>query len=194
MNQGLLPVPLPEDSGEVDKDQCRLWIGNLDPRITEFALLKILQKHGSLTKFDFLYHKSGPDQGKPRGYCFASYSSREEAENARRKLDGKLALSRKLAVKWANAVDEDSSPSKKVADKKPDTQRDTSAESTIRAIEAKLKSMEDSQHQFSLSLKPEALPGSSRLSYLNSESKPSSIKPEQNLLEEIEEDDINPIF
>ncbi|KAK3590512.1 hypothetical protein CHS0354_037559 [Potamilus streckersoni] len=177
MDQGLLPVPLPEDSGGAEKDQCRLWIGNLDPRITEFALLKILQKHGTLTKFDFLYHKSGPDQGKPRGYCFASFSSREEAENARRKLDGKLALSRKLAVKWAYTVDEDSSSSKKAADKKLDAQRDNqSPENTIRAIEAKLKSMEDSQHQFSLSLKPEAPPGSSRLSYLNREQREQTLK------------------
>lgn len=45
-------------------------------RHDRFSILKILQKFGSLKKFDFLYHKSGPDQGKSRGYCFASYDDK----------------------------------------------------------------------------------------------------------------------
>ena len=40
------------------------------------AMVKILQKYGTLKKFDFLYHKSGPDIGKPRGYCFVTYENK----------------------------------------------------------------------------------------------------------------------
>ena len=39
-------------------------------------MLKLLQKYGTLEHFDFLYHKTGPEQGKPRGYCFATYSTK----------------------------------------------------------------------------------------------------------------------
>nr|XP_054771633.1 probable RNA-binding protein 18 [Lytechinus pictus] len=81
----------------------RLWIGNLDERITEFTLLKILQKYGKIEQFDFLFHKSGPNQGKPRGYCFASFENRTDAVHALHALDGKLALGKKLAVKWAHS-------------------------------------------------------------------------------------------
>lgn len=49
---------------------------NFSSRCDRFSILKILQKFGSLKKFDFLYHKSGPDQGKSRGYCFASYDNK----------------------------------------------------------------------------------------------------------------------
>lgn len=49
---------------------------NFSSRHDRFSILKILQKFGSLKKFDFLYHKSGPDQGKSRGYCFASYDNK----------------------------------------------------------------------------------------------------------------------
>ncbi|XP_064616665.1 probable RNA-binding protein 18 [Liolophura sinensis] len=98
------PLPPPPDEKMSDRgDICRLWVGNLDTRITEFTLLKLLQKYGSLDKFDFLYHKSGPDQGKPRGYCFVSYHSPEEASRAIQGLNGKLALSKKLIVRWAHA-------------------------------------------------------------------------------------------
>lgn len=49
---------------------------NFSSRHDRFSILKILQKFGSLKKFDFLYHKSGPDHGKSRGYCFASYDNK----------------------------------------------------------------------------------------------------------------------
>ncbi|KAF6126863.1 RNA binding motif protein 18 [Phyllostomus discolor] len=45
----------------------RLWIGNLDPKITEYHLLKLLQKFGTVKQFDFLFHKSGALEGQPRG-------------------------------------------------------------------------------------------------------------------------------
>lgn len=84
-------------------DGNRLWIGNIDPKITEFHLVKLLEKFGKVKQFDFLFHKSGPLEGQPRGYCFVNFSSREEAERAIQCLNGKLALSKKLVVRWAHA-------------------------------------------------------------------------------------------
>uniref|UniRef100_D6REF9 RNA binding motif protein 18 n=1 Tax=Mus musculus TaxID=10090 RepID=D6REF9_MOUSE len=43
----------------------RLWIGNLDPKITEYHLLKLLQKFGKVKQFDFLFHKSGSRTSHP---------------------------------------------------------------------------------------------------------------------------------
>ena len=42
-----------------------------------FNLLKILRRYGEIAQFDYLFHKTGPNQGKPRGYCFVSYKTRE---------------------------------------------------------------------------------------------------------------------
>ncbi|XP_053196395.1 probable RNA-binding protein 18 isoform X4 [Scomber japonicus] len=81
----------------------RLWIGNIDPKITEYHLVKLLEKFGNVKQFDFLFHKSGPMEGQPRGYCFVNFNTREEAERAIQCLNGKLALSKKLVVRWAHA-------------------------------------------------------------------------------------------
>ncbi|KAF1377438.1 hypothetical protein PFLUV_G00200820 [Perca fluviatilis] len=90
-------------SESVAHDGNRLWIGNIDPKITEYHLVKLLEKFGNVKQFDFLFHKSGPLEGQPRGYCFVNFNTREEAERAIQCLNGKLALSKKLVVRWAHA-------------------------------------------------------------------------------------------
>uniref|UniRef100_A0A803JCF7 Probable RNA-binding protein 18 n=1 Tax=Xenopus tropicalis TaxID=8364 RepID=A0A803JCF7_XENTR len=85
------------------QDGHRLWIGNVDPKITEYHLLKLLQKFGKVKQFDFLFHKSGPLEGQPRGYCFVNFETKAEAERAIHCLNGKMALSKKLVVRWAHA-------------------------------------------------------------------------------------------
>uniref|UniRef100_A0A8C2G3Q0 Probable RNA-binding protein 18 n=1 Tax=Cyprinus carpio TaxID=7962 RepID=A0A8C2G3Q0_CYPCA len=90
-------------SGGSAQDGHRLWIGNIDPKITEYHLVKLLEKFGQVKQFDFLFHKSGPLEGQPRGYCFVNFHTKEEAERAIQCLNGKLALSKKLVVRWAHA-------------------------------------------------------------------------------------------
>ncbi|KAL7643281.1 UNVERIFIED_CONTAM: hypothetical protein RMT77_006572 [Armadillidium vulgare] len=85
---------------------CRLWIGNLDSKVREFNLLKMVEKFGPLAEFDFLYHRTGPQIGQPRGYAFVTYKELEHARKAQKTLDGLEVFSRKLAVKWAHAQDE----------------------------------------------------------------------------------------
>ncbi|KAM9735642.1 putative RNA-binding protein 18 isoform 1-T1 [Menidia menidia] len=138
-------------------DGNRLWIGNIDPKITEYHLIKLLEKFGTVKQFDFLFHKSGPLEGQPRGYCFVNFSTREEAERAIQCLNGKLALSKKLVVRWAHAQVrrfegfrnektmppslEPSSSGSGEAGSITTSHLSTSAK--IRAIEAKLQMMED---------------------------------------------------
>jgi RNA recognition motif. (a.k.a. RRM, RBD, or RNP domain) len=38
-----------------------------------YALLQIFSKFGKVTKLDFLFHKTGPCKGKPRGYAFIEF-------------------------------------------------------------------------------------------------------------------------
>lgn len=141
------PISLPDPIPENKIEDRRLWIGNLDPRVTEYNLLKLVQKHGAIEKFDLLFHRSGPLAGQPRGYAFVTYSAKEDAGKAKDILDGKMVGSKKIVVRWANNV------SKEELDKpKPEiaipalagakNERKVSRETTIQAIEAKLKMME----------------------------------------------------
>ncbi|XP_075900908.1 putative RNA-binding protein 18 isoform X1 [Nelusetta ayraudi] len=141
----------------------RLWIGNIDPKITEYHLVKLLEKFGNVKQFDFLFHKSGPLEGQPRGYCFVNFNTREEAERAIQCLNGKLALSKKLVVRWAHAqvrrfegfrndkaMPQSLEPScSSAADEGPVATNHLSTSAKIRAIEAKLQMMEENPDDFS---------------------------------------------
>lgn len=51
-----------------------LWC---DPSLCRYHLVKLLEKFGNVKQFDFLFHKSGPLEGQPRGYCFVNFNTRE---------------------------------------------------------------------------------------------------------------------
>ncbi|KAG8141943.1 putative RNA binding motif protein [Naja naja] len=134
------------------QDGHRLWIGNLDPKITEYHLLKLLQKFGKVKQFDFLFHKSGVLEGQPRGYCFVNFETKQEAEQAIHCLNGKLALSKKLVVRWAHAqvkrYDQNKNEKTLPISLEPSSSTETpqsnlSVSTKIKAIETKLKMMSE---------------------------------------------------
>ncbi|XP_076316286.1 putative RNA-binding protein 18 isoform X1 [Tachypleus tridentatus] len=147
--EGSLPLPLEPSPSTADDNTSRLWVGNLDSRISEYHMIKTLQKYGKVKKFDFLFHKSGPQKGMPRGYCFVTYERKQQAECALQALDGKIALSQKLSVKWAhnapNHYEVSTHPKPPVhlpGTLKEEVKKTKSIKNQISAIEAKLKSME----------------------------------------------------
>ena len=44
-----------------------------------YNFLKIVQKPGNIEKLDFLFHRSGPQIGQPRGYAFVTYKTERDA-------------------------------------------------------------------------------------------------------------------
>jgi RNA recognition motif-containing protein len=55
----------------------RLYVGNLSPSVDEYTLIQVFQKYGQITKLDFMFHKTGVLKGKPRGYAFVEFSSKD---------------------------------------------------------------------------------------------------------------------
>ncbi|KAK4048125.1 hypothetical protein OIV83_004995 [Microbotryomycetes sp. JL201] len=80
----------------------RLYIGNLSPSVDEYSLMQLCSRHGKITKLDFLFHKTGPLKGKPRGYAFVEFESVQEAQQARNNLHDKLVRGRKINVMQAS--------------------------------------------------------------------------------------------
>ncbi|KAJ8339044.1 hypothetical protein SKAU_G00358300 [Synaphobranchus kaupii] len=139
-------------SESTSQEGHRLWIGNIDPKITEYHLVKLLEKFGKVKQFDFLFHKSGPLEGQPRGYCFVNFHTKEEAERAIQCLNGKLALSKKLVVRWAHAQvkkfdhlrgDKAMPASLEPSSSAEEMPTSLSVNAKIRAIEAKLQMMDE---------------------------------------------------
>ncbi|GMN44549.1 hypothetical protein TIFTF001_013750 [Ficus carica] len=85
-----------------EKSESRLYIGNLDLRITEAALIKMFSPYGKIVSEDFLWHTRGPKRGEPRGFAFIQYSTKEEARLAKEKMHGRLACGRPLVVRLAS--------------------------------------------------------------------------------------------
>ncbi|XP_015389553.1 uncharacterized protein LOC102607794 isoform X1 [Citrus sinensis] len=92
-----------QDASYIDeKSESRLYIGNLDLKITEAALIKMFSPYGKIVSEDFLWHTRGPKRGVPRGFAFIEYSTKEEAKLAKEKMHGRLACGRPLVVRLAS--------------------------------------------------------------------------------------------
>ncbi|CAG8606471.1 14513_t:CDS:2 [Ambispora leptoticha] len=85
-------------------DEKRLYIGNLDPSIDEYTVVKLFEPYGKITHLDYLFHKSGPRRGQPRGYCFLEYSRKEEALKAMNAMHSKVIKHRSMIVTFAYAA------------------------------------------------------------------------------------------
>jgi RNA recognition motif-containing protein len=98
----------------------RLYVGNLSPSVDEYTLIQVFQKYGRITKLDFMFHKTGVLKGKPRGFAFVEFSSKDvsalalmlakgkadakDALKAMVKLHDRLLRGRKLVVTSASSV------------------------------------------------------------------------------------------
>lgn len=69
--------PSANDVGSPTPMTHRLYVGNLSPTVDEYTLLQIFSKFGKVTKMDFMFHKTGVQKGKPRGYAFVEFSTKE---------------------------------------------------------------------------------------------------------------------
>ena len=125
----------------------KLWVGNLDSKLTEYQLLKILEKFGEVSSFDFLYTITETGKRHPRGYAFVTYTSAASAGAATKALNGVKVMSREVVVRPANPKTD---PVKTIARPIPPALRagtgdklsDDQKALKIKALEAKLAKME----------------------------------------------------
>ncbi|CAL1702437.1 unnamed protein product [Somion occarium] len=80
----------------------RLYVGNLHPSVDEYTLLQSFSKYGKISKLDFLFHKTGPMKGKPRGYAFVQFTNSDDAAKALVSANDKLLRGRKIVVTYAH--------------------------------------------------------------------------------------------
>lgn len=66
--------------------------------------MKILQKCGTIEKFDLLFHRSGLLVGQPRGYAFVTYKHVRDATVALNKLNGTRIGTKNVCVRLAKNI------------------------------------------------------------------------------------------
>lgn len=133
-------------------NNTKIWIGNIDCKVSEYQLLKIAQTFGKILSYDFLYNVSEKGSRMPRGYAFVTYASKESAEKAIHQLDRKKVFNRELHVRYANASSKSKNGVSGASQSLPSilfaggskTSKESDREAKIRQLEAKLKSLEES--------------------------------------------------
>ena len=138
---------------EASSSHVKLWVGNLPHKLTEYQLLKILEKFGTVSHFDFLYNINVAGKRSPRGYAFVTFASHDSAEKAIKDLNKTEILGREVIVRLANPkTDPDyTSSNRKIipaALKAGSKQSLTSSQKVdkIKQLEEKLKRMEKSSN------------------------------------------------
>lgn len=149
-------------SDQQQDSSVKLWVGNIPRKLSEYQLLKLCEKFGTVSQFDFLYNISEDGKRCPRGYAFVTFSDSTSAENAIKSLNKTEVMGRELLVRLANPrTDPDYSRSErkiipaalKAGSKQSLSQSEKDAK--IKQMEAKLKAMErTSENDFKVTSKP----------------------------------------
>jgi RNA-binding protein 18 len=90
-----------DEAAEASGASKRMFVGNLDMKVTEGHILKIFSKFGDVKAVQFLWHHSGPRRGQPRGYCFVEMTRLSETLAAIEALNGRKLKGRELRVNIA---------------------------------------------------------------------------------------------
>jgi RNA recognition motif-containing protein len=81
----------------------KLFVGNLDFKVTENDLQDAFAAHGSVVETNLMMDRA---TGRPRGFAFVTMSSSEEAQKAIDALNGKDLGGRALTVNLARPREE----------------------------------------------------------------------------------------
>ena len=101
------------DSNSSIENKCRLFIGNLHPSTSEGDLIHIFSAFGKLNNVEYVWHKSGPEKGRPKGFAFLEYNDEKSARRAVdaggasggsgvKKAGGICARARRLQVRYCH--------------------------------------------------------------------------------------------
>jgi len=148
------------NSVETNPAHVKLWVGNIPTKLTEYQLLKILDKFGTVSQYDFLYHISDAGKRTPRGYAFVTFNTMTSAEKAMASLNKTTVLGRELVVRLANPRTDPLGYGRKMIPAalkagSKETMSETEKSRKIRELEDKLKRMEkSSKSEFKITSMP----------------------------------------
>lgn len=86
-------------------NQKKLFVANLHQSTSEADLIKLFQFCGNVISMDYIWHKSGPLKGMPKGFAFIEMETTAEAHRAIARLNGQVVRGKKLFVAFKNDND-----------------------------------------------------------------------------------------
>uniref|UniRef100_A0A182QTJ5 U2 snRNP-associated SURP motif-containing protein n=1 Tax=Anopheles farauti TaxID=69004 RepID=A0A182QTJ5_9DIPT len=101
------PVYKETESGSFDNgdpNTTNLYLGNLNPKISEQALMELFGKYGPLASIKIMWPRSEEEKMRNRNCGFVAYMSRRDAERALRALNGRDVMGYEMKLGWGKSV------------------------------------------------------------------------------------------
>ncbi|EDV36499.1 uncharacterized protein Dana_GF11923 [Drosophila ananassae] len=95
------------DSGSFDTgdpNTTNLYLGNLNPKISEQQLMEIFGRYGPLASIKIMWPRSEEEKQRGRNCGFVAYMSRKDAERALRALNCRYIMGNKMQLGWGKTV------------------------------------------------------------------------------------------
>lgn len=87
-----------------DPNTTNIYLGNLNPKITEQQLIEIFGRYGPLASIKIMWPRSEEEKSRGRNCGFVAYMSRMDAERALRCLNGRDVMGYEMKLGWGKAV------------------------------------------------------------------------------------------
>ncbi|KAH8280482.1 hypothetical protein KR018_007960 [Drosophila ironensis] len=87
-----------------DPNTTNLYLGNLNPKISEQQLMEIFGRYGPLASIKIMWPRSEEEKQRGRNCGFVAYMSRKDAERALRTLNCRYVMGYKMQLGWGKTV------------------------------------------------------------------------------------------
>ncbi|CAH1965095.1 unnamed protein product [Acanthoscelides obtectus] len=87
-----------------DPTTTNLYLGNLNPKITEQQLMEIFGRFGPLASIKIMWPRSDEEKARGRNCGFVAYMARKDGERALKALNGKDILGYEMKLGWGKSV------------------------------------------------------------------------------------------
>ncbi|CAG9759602.1 unnamed protein product [Ceutorhynchus assimilis] len=87
-----------------DPNTTNIYLGNLNPKLTEPQLMEIFGRYGPLASIKIMWPRSDEEKARGRNCGFVAYMSRKDGDRALRSLKGKEIFGYEMKLGWGKAV------------------------------------------------------------------------------------------
>ncbi|KAJ9581860.1 hypothetical protein L9F63_003791, partial [Diploptera punctata] len=87
-----------------DPTTTNLYLGNLNPKITEQQLVEVFGRYGPLASIKIMWPRSDEEKARGRNCGFVAFMNRKDGERALKCLNGKDVMAYEMKLGWGKAV------------------------------------------------------------------------------------------
>ncbi|XP_067128320.1 U2 snRNP-associated SURP motif-containing protein isoform X1 [Centruroides vittatus] len=87
-----------------DPNTTNLYLGNLNPKMTEQQLCEIFGKYGPLASVKIMWPRSEEERARGRNCGFVAFMNRKDGERAMKSLNGREIMGFEMKLGWGKAV------------------------------------------------------------------------------------------